>query len=46
MTLPEAVNILEAYQLWRLGKIEEYPITPKQLTEAIDIAIRLLKQLN
>lgn len=46
MTLSEAISILETYQLWRLGKIEEYPITPKQLTEALDIAIRLMTQLN
>ena len=46
MTLPEAINILETYQLWRLGQVQEYPIMPKELTEALDIAIRLMTQLN
>lgn len=46
MTLPEAIRILQIYQDWRLGKIEEYPITAKELTEAINIAIRFMIQLN
>lgn len=45
MTLPEAIHILKDHQNWRLGK-HDNPTDPKQLTEALEIAIRLLTQLN
>lgn len=45
MTLKESIDILQDHQDWRLGK-HDNPTDPKQLTEAIEIAIHLLKQLN
>lgn len=45
MTLQEAINIISEHQKWRLGA-ETPPTDPKQLTEALDIAIRLMTQLN
>ena len=45
MTLTQAINILEKHNKWRLGG-KDNPIDPKQLTEALEVAINLLKQLN
>lgn len=45
MTLTEAIQILIDHQMWRLGSDTE-PTNPKQLTEALNIAIRVLTQLN
>lgn len=45
MTLPEAIKILQDHQDWRLGK-HENPTDPKELTEALKIAIRTMIQLN
>jgi len=45
MTLQKAIEILAIYQRWRLGSDDEPP-KPKEITEAIDIAIRLMSQLN
>lgn len=45
MTLAEAIRILEVHNLVRHGKMIAKPDS-KQITEAIEIAIRLLKQLN
>jgi len=46
MDLPEAIKILEDHQKWRLGNDEIEPTEPKKLTEAMEIAIHLLKQLT
>jgi len=45
MDLPEAINILETHNKWRLGA-EIPPTEPKLLTEALDIIIKILKRLN
>lgn len=45
MTLPEAIRILEVHNLVRHGKMIAKPDS-KEITEALEIAIRLLKQLN
>lgn len=45
MDLKEAIKVLESHQLWRKGA-EIEPTDPKKLSEALDIAVRLLKQLN
>lgn len=45
MTLPEAVKTLEYYNKWRLGAELDQP-NPKEITEALEIAINLLKQLR
>ena len=45
MTLPEAIRILEVHNLTRHGKMIAKP-NPKQLTEAIEIAIHLLTEIN
>jgi hypothetical protein len=45
MTLPEAIQILEHHNQWRQGA--EIPqLDPKQITEAIEVAIQLLKGLT
>ena len=45
MTLLEAIEILSNHQKWRKGA--DAPATdPKQLTEALDIAINILIHLN
>lgn len=45
MTLQHAIKVLEAHQEWRTGGDGE-PTDPKDLTEAMDIAINILNQLN
>ena len=45
MDLKEAIKVLGSHQLWRKGA-EIEPTDPKKLTEALGIAVRLLKQLN
>lgn len=45
MTLEEAIKVLTDHNIWRLGADTE-PTNPKKLTEALDIAIRLLSQLK
>ena len=45
MTLKEALKELRNYQKWRLGADIPQP-DPKKVTEAIDIAINLMKQMK
>jgi len=45
MNLKEAIQVLQTHQDWRLGK-HDNQTDPKLLTEALDIAIRMLIQLN
>lgn len=45
MTLEETIKVLTDHNIWRLGADTE-PTNPKKLTEALDIAIRLLSQLK
>jgi len=45
MTIEEAIKVLTDHNIWRLGADTE-PTNPKKLTEALDIAIRLLSQLK
>jgi hypothetical protein len=42
MTLKQAIEVLEAHNIWRKGADTE-PTKPKELTEALEIAIHLLK---
>lgn len=44
MNLQEAIKTLEYYNKWRLGAELDQP-NPKEITEALEIAINLLKQL-
>lgn len=45
MTLKQAIKVLSNHQKWRKGaKIK--PTNPTELSEALDIAINLLKGLN
>ena len=44
MTLKQAIKILSDHQKWRLGVGDMH--SPKEITEAIDIAIHQMKQLN
>jgi hypothetical protein len=39
MELQKAIEILEYYQDWRLGKKEDMIYEPKELTEALDIVV-------
>lgn len=45
MTLPEVIRTLEVHNLVRHGKMIAKPDS-KELMEALEIAIRLLKQLK
>lgn len=45
MTLLQAIEILSNHQKWRKGA-DIPPTDPKQLTEALDIAINILIHLN
>ena len=45
MNLNKAIEVLEAHNIWRKGADTE-PTDPKQLTEALEIAINLLKGLK
>lgn len=40
MELKEAIKIVKVYQKWRRGKIEGYPIDPKELGIALDVLIK------
>ena len=44
MTLKEAIKVLKDHNKWRLGADTE-PTDCKKLTEALEIAIHLLKQI-
>lgn len=46
MNLSEAIKVLEDHQAWRKGDDTKPATDPKRLTEAIDIAIHLLKGLK
>lgn len=39
MTLKQATEIVQQYQYWRLGKIDEILYTPSAITEALDMLI-------
>ena len=45
MTLQEAIQTLEYYNKWRLGAELDQP-SPKEITDALEIAINLLKHLG
>lgn len=45
MNLLEAIKILEEHNTWRKGA-ETPPTDPKKLTEALEIAINILKHIN
>jgi|LakMenEpi03Aug12_release.lakeMendotaPanAssembly.Ray.scaffolds.fasta_scaffold6459223_2 hypothetical protein len=44
MTLKQATEIIQHYQEWRLGKIDEIEYTPKAITEALNILIEHAKK--
>lgn len=43
MTLQEALKVLTDHQKWRQGDDEVKQTNPKELTEAINVAIKVLK---
>ena len=45
MTLKEAIKELEYYQKWRKGADMPQP-EPKKVSEALDIAINILKNMK
>lgn len=44
MKLSKAIKILKEHQEWRLGA-DTKPTDPKQLTQALEVAISILEQL-
>jgi hypothetical protein len=44
MELQTAIEILEYFQAWRLGKREDMIHEPKELTEALDIVLSEVKK--
>ena len=46
MELKKAIEILEYYQQWRLGKKEDMIHEPKKLTEALDMVILEVKKIS
>ena len=46
MELKTAIEILEYHQEWRLGKREDMIHEPKKLTEALDIVIAAVKNVE
>lgn len=44
MKLQKAIKILESYQRWRLGRIENLIYTPKSITLALDTVLFEVKQ--
>lgn len=40
MTLKQAIEILKEHQKWRLGEINEWSFTGKQLTQAINTILK------
>jgi len=43
MKSPEIANILDKYNEWRRGNVDECPCTPRELSLAIDLAVIELK---
>ena len=44
MTIEQATIILEQFQKWRLGKVNDIDYTPKELSKAIDLVIEHCKK--
>jgi hypothetical protein len=44
MELQTAIEILEYFQAWRLGKREDMIYEPKELTQALDIVLIEVKK--
>ena len=46
MTIEQVIHILRLHPKWRRGAISEMPLTAREYGEALDEAIRLLRQYN
>jgi len=46
MTLTEVINVLEKHNSWRQGEEHFTMQSPKEITEALNIAVHQLRQLN
>ncbi len=46
MTLDKSIEILEYHQQWRRCIIDEMKYSPKELTEALDNVLNLVKQIQ
>ncbi len=46
MTIEQVIHILRLHQKWRRGAINKPQVTAKEYGEALDEAIRLLKELD
>ena len=41
MTPERAIEIVKLFQDWRTGKIHDYPVQPREITEALTIVLQL-----
>ena len=46
MTIKQVIHALHLHQKWRRGTINEMPLKAKEYGEALDEAIRLLRQYD
>lgn len=46
MTTKQVIHALHLHQKWRRGAISEMPLTAKEYGQALDEAIRLLRQYD
>ena len=46
LTIKDTVSVLEAHRNWRLGLLEEMPMSPRALTVAIDSALYHLSKVD
>lgn len=46
MTTKQVIHALHLHQKWRRGAMSEMPLTAKEYGEALDEAIRLLRQYD
>ncbi len=46
MSLDKAIKILEYHQQWRLGNEDIMKYKPKDITEALDVVLKTVKELK
>ncbi len=44
MELSKAIEIIEYFQLWRLGEIDYMKYSPSELTEALNVILKTVKK--
>lgn len=43
MELKQALKIAEAYQDWRLGKVQQMPYSPGEFTQALEAMMEVIR---